>query len=214
MKRFVFILNLFLIMFPGYNCAESPVKITPQLEKVDILHQGKPFTIMRNQDNFNLMNPDFTLTSRPCPPFCLQPMTLSTGVETIGELEVIDYLKKIKEGDQSILVIDSRTPDWVQKGTIPGTINIPWDQLSTSVGGADPLTVKEYLAKFGAQELEGLWDFSQAKTLILFCNGVWCGQSPLNIKTLLKYGYPPPKLKWYRGGMQAWETVGLNVIKP
>jgi len=31
---------------------------------------------------------------------------------------------------------------------------------------------------------------------------------------LLKFGYPPEKIKWYRGGMQAWETVGLTTIKP
>jgi rhodanese-related sulfurtransferase len=203
-----------LIIFSSNAMAENEVKITSKMEKAEVLHQGKPFTIHRNQDQFNLMNPDFILTSRPCPPFCIQPMNLGTGIETVGELELIDFLKKIKDGDKSILVIDSRSVDWVQKGTIPGSINIPWDQLSTSVGGADPMTVKEHLTNFGAQELEGLWDFSQAKTLILFCNGVWCGQSALNIKTLLKYGYPPHKLKWYRGGMQAWETVGLSVATP
>lgn len=212
MKQY-FLMSLLIIFAPNV-IAENAVKITSQIEKVEVLHQGKPFTINRNQDQFNLMNPDFILTSRPCPPFCIQPMTLGIGVETVGELELLDYLKKIKEGDKNILVIDSRTVDWVQKGTIPGSINIPWDQLSTSVGGADPMTVKEHLTNFGAQELEGLWDFSQAKTLILFCNGVWCGQSALNIKTLLKYGYPPHKLKWYRGGMQAWETVGLSIATP
>lgn len=212
MKRYC-IVSLFII-FSSTVSAENTVKITSQLEKVEVLHQEKTFTIHRNQDQFNLMNPDFILTSRPCPPFCIQPMNLGVGVETVGELELLDYLKKIKEGDKNTLVIDSRSVDWVQKGTIPGSINIPWDQLSTSVGGADPLTVKEHLTHFGAQELEGLWDFSQAKILILFCNGVWCGQSALNIKTLLKYGYPPHKLKWYRGGMQAWETVGLSVIVP
>jgi len=212
MKRYILV--SFLMVFSSNVMAENTVKITSQMEKADVLHKGKPFTIDRNQDQFNLMNPDFILTSRPCPPFCIQPMNLGIGVETVGELELIDFLKKIKDGDKSILVIDSRTVDWVQKGTIPGSINIPWDQLSTSIGGADPMTVKEHLTNFGAQELEGLWDFNQAKTLILFCNGVWCGQSALNIKTLLKYGYPPHKLKWYRGGMQAWETVGLSIAKP
>lgn len=213
MQPLLITLSLFVAL-PAQIHAETPVKITSQMENAEVLHQGKPFTIQRNQDTFNLINPDFILTSRPCPPFCLQPMHLGAGVETVGELELIDYLKKIKSGDKAILIIDSRTKDWVQKGTIPGSINIPWDQLSTSVGGADPLTVREYLIDFGAQEFEGLWDFSQAKTLILFCNGVWCGQSALNIKTLLKYGYPPHKLKWYRGGMQAWETVGLSVVTP
>ena len=59
-----------------------------------------------------------------------------------------------------------------------------------------------------------VFDFSKAKTLVMFCNGMWCGQSPANIKTLLKYGYPPEKIKWYRGGMQDWEILGLSTVKP
>jgi rhodanese-related sulfurtransferase len=67
--------------------------------------------------------------------------------------------------------------------------------------------------EFDALYDEGLWDFSTAKTLVMFCNGAWCGQSPTNIQTLLKLGYPPNKLKWYRGGMQAWEQFGLTTVK-
>jgi hypothetical protein len=48
---------------------------------------------------------------------------------------------------------------------------------------------------------------------VLFCN-VWCGQSPNNIKSLLKIGCPAHKIKWYRGGMQHWATLGLTIIKP
>ena len=59
-----------------------------------------------------------------------------------------------------------------------------------------------------------VFDFSDAKTLVLFCNGMWCGQSPNNIKNLLKFGYPADKLKWYRGGMQAWSILGLSTAKP
>jgi len=44
----------------------------------------------------------------------------------------------------------------------------------------------------------------------MFCNGAWCGQSPANIHSLTRMGYPPSKIKWYRGGMQAWETLGLT----
>jgi rhodanese-related sulfurtransferase len=111
-------------------------------------------------------------------------------------------------------VIDSRTPDWVAKGTIPGAINIPWKKLNPAQG-ADPISIGEILEEqLNAKNLEGLWDYSQAKTLIMFCNGMWCGQSPNNIKNLLKFGYPAHKLKWYRGGMQDWEILGLSTAKP
>ena len=39
------------------------------------------------------------------------------------------------------------------------------------------------------------YDFSKAKTLVLFCNGPWCSQSPDMIFALLEIGYPPEKLK-------------------
>jgi len=190
------------------------VNITPTLESVTVIHGDQNVTIMRNQNQKNTVNPAFAKTSRKCPPFCIQPSTLAPGVETIAELEVLNYLKLISEGDESILVIDSRTPDWVAKGTIPGAINIPWKNLNPAQG-ADPISIGEILEEqLNANNMEGLWDYSQAKTLIMFCNGMWCGQSPNNIKNLLKFGYPAHKIKWYRGGMQDWEILGLSTAKP
>lgn len=190
------------------------VKITPELTSVDVMHNGKKITIQRNQDNKNVVNPAFAITSRNCPPFCINPMTLAPGVETLGEIEVLDYLKKMSDGDDSILVIDSRTADWVKRGTIPGAANIPWTKLNV-VGGADPLTIAEIVTeRFDAEEIANdKFDFTNAKTLVMFCNGMWCGQSPNNIRALLKMGYPAEKLKWYRGGMQNWENLGLTTIK-
>lgn len=189
------------------------VAISAKIDSVEVVHKGQKITIVRNQDSENTIDSNYAKTSRKCPPFCIQPAKIAEGVETIAELEVLDYLKRSSEGDQSVLVIDSRTPDWVKNGTIPGSINIPWTELKQDAG-ADPFSIADILEKqFGAQSFEGLWDFSNAKTLILFCNGMWCGQSPSNIKTLLKYGYPAHKLKWYRGGMQDWHNLGLTVVK-
>jgi rhodanese-related sulfurtransferase len=188
------------------------VNITPDMASVEVLHEGKKTTISRNQNQKNTVNRDFAWTSRKCPPFCIQPAVVAPGVETIAELEVLAYLARINAGDESILVIDSRTPDWVKKGTIPGAVNIPWTALNPA-RGADPISIGEIMVdKFGVKELEGLWDYSSAKTLVLFCNGMWCGQSPNNILNLLKFGYPADKIKWYRGGMQDWEILGLSTV--
>ncbi|MDH5425574.1 MAG: rhodanese-like domain-containing protein [Gammaproteobacteria bacterium] len=196
------------------NASELKVKITKELASIDVMHNGKSVTIMRNQDNKNKVNPAFANTSRNCPPFCINPMELAPGVETLGEIEVINYLKKVSDGDKSTLVIDSRTPDWVKRGTIPGSVNIPWTKLSVRKG-ADPITIAEIVVnRFGAKEIDDdKFDYSNAKTLVMFCNGMWCGQSPNNIRTLLKMGYPASKIKWYRGGMQNWENLGLTTIK-
>ncbi len=197
----------------GHAAEALAVNIVKGMGSVEVMHNGKKTKIMRNQDQKNTVNPAFAKTSRKCPPFCIQPSTLAPGVETIGEVEIIDYLVKMSGGDSSILVIDSRTPDWAAKGTIPGAVNIPWTSLNPAKG-ADPISIGEIMTeKFGVKDLEGLWDYSNARTLVMFCNGMWCGQSPNNIKNLLKFGYPAHKIKWYRGGMQDWEILGLSTAK-
>ncbi|MEE9343364.1 MAG: rhodanese-like domain-containing protein [Gammaproteobacteria bacterium] len=208
----------------------KPVGITPDLMDITVKHNGKDVKVVRNQDNSATVKADFAKTSRPCPPFCIQPMVLVPGVETIAEVEVIDYLQKMNAGDSSILVADSRTPDWVKKGTIPGAVNISWTGLTPKKGattegimgimmndfgvkladGADSFAVDEAIADGDTTKV---FDFASAKTLVLFCNGMWCGQSPASIKTLLKFGYPAEKIKWYRGGMQDWEILGLSTAK-
>jgi len=33
------------------------------------------------------------------------------------------------------------------------------------------------------------------------------------MKTLLAFGYPAEKIKWFRGGMQTWQVLGLTTVK-
>ncbi len=209
----IFLTNLAVLalIFSPLSVAE-PVGITPEMFSVDVVHKGKTVKIQRNQDNENTIIADYALTSRPCPRFCIRPMKLAPGVETIGELEMLDYLVEAGKPGSKVLVIDSRTPDWVAKGTIPGSVNIPWTLLKEDT--SDPLTIAGILEeRFGARDEDGLWNYSEVKTVVLYCNGMWCGQSPRNIMTLLKYGYPADKIKWYRGGMQNWTALGLTTVK-
>ncbi len=178
----------------------------------EFMVDGKKMSISRNQDNGNTIDEKFVKTSRPCPPFCIQPAILAPGVETIAELEMIDYIQAMHNGED-VIVQDSRTPDWHDRGHIPGTVSIPWTQLATKAG-ATIIDISEIMVEqFGVEEVEGIFNFSNAKTLVMYCNGMWCGQSPASIKTLLSFGYPAHKIKWYRGGMQDWEVLGLTVVQ-
>ncbi|MDR9435272.1 MAG: rhodanese-like domain-containing protein [Thiohalophilus sp.] len=214
--RNIFVTLIFCIS--SVACAATDtlaVKVTPELAEVKVKHEGQNVVIRRDQNQKATVNPNFAKTSRKCPPFCIQPIKLAPGVETIGEVEMLTYLNNLhNKGDDSILVVDSRTPGWVKKGTIPGSVNIPWTRLNPAKG-ADPLTMSDIMEKqFGAKQIEsGVWDFSNVKTLVMFCNGMWCGQSPANIKQLLKMGYPAHKIKWYRGGMQNWSNLGFTTVK-
>ena len=198
--------------FSTANAGSVAVKITPKMASADVMHDGKSVTIMRNQDQKHTINPAFAKTSRKCPPFCIRPFTTAPGVETVGELEVIAYAQQLSGGDSSIMLVDNRTPDWHKKGTIPTVINVLFTQINRSKG-ADDVFIADSLELFGAVEAGSGWDFSNAKTLVMFCNGMWCGQSPLGIAGIMAEGYPAEKIRYYRGGMQSWESLGLTTVK-
>ncbi len=185
------------------------VKIAPGIPYVDVTIGGRTVRIMRNQDTRHRLTNSFTKTSRACPPFCIQPMVPAPGVHTVGELELLDFIKKKVETGKGVL-IDARIPAWYRKGTIPGSVNIPFTLLDKRNPYRDRI-----LVVLGAKKLEdGTWDFGGARDLLLFCNGPWCGQSPHAIRNLIAAGYPPEKLYYYRGGMQSWQLLGLTVVKP
>jgi rhodanese-related sulfurtransferase len=130
------------------------------------------------------------------------------------------------------VMIDARTSGWYQKGTIPGSVNIPFTVFEKS---ADDPELVEVLERLGAKQRDDVnvlmrslekvglldgdektdsWDFSEARQLLLWCNGPWCGQSPRAIRALISLGYPADKLYYYRGGMQMWQSLGLSTVVP
>ncbi len=169
--------------------------------------------ISRNQDNNAMIDPAFAKTSRPCPPFCIQPTKpfAPAAVETISELDIINAARDVAAGDSSILVVDSRTPGWAKKGMIPHAINVPFTKVNSKALAKDPMAVVDILTgTFGVKDMDGVLNYDNAKTLYLYCNGAWCGQSPAKIRALLSMGYPENKIKYYRGGMNAWKSLGLT----
>ncbi|MDH5408782.1 MAG: rhodanese-like domain-containing protein [Gammaproteobacteria bacterium] len=206
-------LGIFVFAINNTQAANNrTVNITHDIPYVDVKHKGKTVRIVRQQEPGSMVDPDFAQTSRPCPPYCVQPIKLAPGVETIGEIELLEYLQKVSRG-KPVLVIDSREADWLKKGMIPGATHIPWTKLHNKTA-SDEAIADILQLRFNAVHTGALWNFEIAKTLVFYCNGPWCGQSPTNIRALLSIGYPAHKIKWYRGGMQAWLLFGLTTVKP
>ena len=193
MKK-LFAIALTALFFAPLAAHAGNVGITKDIMSITVQTKNGPVKIIRNQDNSAVINPAFAKTSRKCPPFCVQPQKVAPGVETVGELEVIKYM------DKGGLIIDARTVEWHVKGTIPGSKNIPYTQVASRLN--------ELGCKKGAK-----WDCSNAKTVLLFCNGLWCGQSPTAIRAMLREGYPASKILYYRNGMQGWQSLGLTVVE-
>ncbi|MCP3870784.1 MAG: rhodanese-like domain-containing protein [Gammaproteobacteria bacterium] len=211
MQRLAFLI-VFLLLAAETSMAIE-VKITPEIGQFQVRHGDKIIQVIRDQDTQAMIDTDYARTSRPCPPFCVQPMKIAPGVETIGEIELVDFMKT-RLSDGSGALIDARTPRWYRSGTIPGSINIPYTHLNPAQG-ADDITLEDALLPLGVTlDDDDTWDFSKARYLVLWCNGPWCGQSPTAIKGLLSIGYPADKLIYYRGGMQLWRVFGLPLVTP
>jgi len=184
------------------------VKISDNLPYVDVDVMGEPVRIDRIQDTKHRLKNSYTKTSRPCPPFCVQPFEPIKGIETYGEIEMLDFLKNEVSNNTGVLV-DARLPKWYKEGTIPGAINLPFSILN-------PKTSKEYLAQvlpvLGAEKKGDNWDFTNAQKIVVFDNGPWCQQGVRAMEHLLELGYPKDKIKYYRGGMQYWQILGFKVL--
>lgn len=200
------------ILFGGVlQATAQEVRITKDIMVVEYTFNGETYLISRNQDP-NARIPDaYTKTSRSCPEFCVQPMQVHEGVNTVGELELLAFLQKEVSNGEGFL-IDSRTSDWFDKGTIPGAVNLPFNVF---VPGPNNVFFDSVMVMLGGEQgANGEWVFNDPKELMLFCNGPWCGQSPTAIRNLLAINYPPEKLHYYRGGMQNWYGMGLTVQVP
>ena len=114
----------------------------------------------------------------------IAPMRLAPGIETVGELEVIEHLR----GGGPL--VDTRLLQHARKGTIPGARVLPHDELADRLGEID-----------------------RTGPTVLYCNGPQCAATPDAIEVLLGAGRDPASLRYYRGGIHDWVTLGLPLAR-
>jgi rhodanese-related sulfurtransferase len=212
MRKKVLITVMVLVGLLGSSlCAgedEVLVKITEDIPYLYVNHMGQKVKVARIQDTTNRLTDDYTKTSRSCPPFCIHPTQVNKNIKTIAEVEMANFLKeKVNSGKG--LVIDARLKSWYELETIPSAINIPYSVMESG----DKKMISKVFRLLGMKVAkDGSWDFSKAKELAIFCNGVWCDQSHRLIDGMLKYGYPAEKMYYYRSGFQGWKLLGLTTV--
>jgi rhodanese-related sulfurtransferase len=190
---------MMLALVAGAATAQEAVNIRPDMMSVTVETPDGPVEISRIQDNDNMLEGEWARTSRPCPDFCIQPMVPAPGVTPIGELEMLEFLQ-----DPDVVVIDGRIPRDFVTGAIPGAVNVPYTEAPDRLGelGCEP-------------DFEGfICEGDDVKTVALYCNGPWCGQSPAAARRMIEAGFPAEKIHYYRGGMTAWRMLGLTVSDP
>jgi hypothetical protein len=184
----------------------KPVMITAELKNFSMAHNGETVTVMHNQDRPNriveLDQPTWRGKIQTMRPFARHQET------TIGALEIIGFMQRLEAGDDGSLIIDSRTRDWARRGILAASINIAFPELKDEKRALE--IIEEW---FGVLNTSLSLDFSNAKTLVLLCNRIWCDQLPTTISTTLRrIGYPAAKIQYFRGGMQNWQSLGLTVV--
>jgi len=195
------------MLFFGSYLVAGGVNITKDLESIVVKDNDKEIKIERIQDTKHRLTSNFSKTSRECPPFCVQPMNIG-NTKTIGEIELLKYIKEMQDEDSNMLLIDARTRDWYKDGTIPTAINLPFTMLKKNSKYLDKI-----LKLLGAEKINGKWNFDKVPTLIIFSNGLWDAQATKEINSLIDLGFPEDKILYYRGGMQSWNILGLTVKK-
>ncbi len=197
------IFTFFTILLTSFsNCYADDVinaiSLTPGKPFIEVSHNGKIIKIERRQIEKK------NIKTKPCPPFCIKPMKLAPNVETFAELELVSFLSNEVKNEKGFLV-DSRMSEYFEKETIPGSINIPFLLFNSN-------KAQQALTLLGVKEENSTKDFSEAKTMCFFCDDSLCDESNRTISALLDLGYPANKLKYYRGGIQAWKSLNLTTI--
>ncbi len=115
----------------------------------------------------------------------IQPLQLPGGVQTIAELELMAAV------DQGALLVDTRQPEYVAHGTLPGTMVIRHQESCSGSRGVAP---------------DGI--------VVLFCNGPQCAATPWAIAALLAAGWDASRLRYYRGGIHDWDDARPAARRP
>jgi rhodanese-related sulfurtransferase len=114
----------------------------------------------------------------------IQPLQLRGGVRTVGELEVLEH---VRAGG---MLIDTRQHEHVAHGTLLGAVAIRHEDI-----------------------VDGLAELRPAGPVVLFCNGPRCTTTPQAVAALLAAGWEAARLRYYRGSVHAWGTLGLPLTR-
>ncbi len=198
------ILLLLIYAVSSYAGQFNKVRITPEISYIYVYHKGKAVKVHRIQDTANKLTGEYAMTYRPHKD--IQPIKVTKDVKTIGEVELLYFMKNKVNKKRGILV-DLRTKNEYQNESIPSAVNIPSKIINNKI------KVEKILKVLGAKRLpDGSLDTSKVLEVAFYCNGLWCKKSSMFIKSFLELGYPADKILYYRGGFQMWKILGFTTV--
>lgn len=201
MKIITLILALSVIATAGRY---DKVKITPDTAYIYVYHKGKAVKVHRIQDTKHKLTGEYAKQYRPGK--YIQPIKMAEHVQTIGEVELLQFMKQ-KVNKKRGLLVDLRTKADYKKESIPSAVNIPARVKD------NPAKIEKILKVLGAKRTStGGLDTSNVLEVAFYCHGLWCNKSSEFIKIFLDLGYPADKMFYYRGGFQMWKILGFTTV--
>ena len=183
-------------------CVLSLVLSSVAFGQAATLAVGTPLNIIDSQKSVTVNTAKGPITITRTMTACaknggnLQPLIPVAGVHPVGEIEILDALS-----DRNAIVLDMRDTNDRVKGTIPGSVGIPYTEVAAR------------LNELGCKKTGSQWNCESAKKVYAFCNGPVCPQSPMAIRAMTRDGFPADKIYYYRGGMLDWDALGLTSVK-
>lgn len=188
-----------------FAASYDKVKITPDISYVYIYHKGKAVKAHRIQDTKHKLTGDYARTFRPGTH--IQPIDLANGVQTVGEVEVLEFMQQ-KVNKKKGLILDVRDKASYKQESIPSAVNIPV-RIKDNAAAMEKIFTSMGMKK----NSEGTWDSGGAIELMVYCDGLWCVKSTEMVEALLAKGYPAEKIYYYRGGFQMWKILGFTTAR-
>jgi rhodanese-related sulfurtransferase len=198
------LLILLILVVGAHAKSYDKVKITPDISYIYVYHKGKAVKVHRIQDTKHKLTGEYAKQYRPHQ--YIQPIKMHKDIQTIGEVELLHFMKE-KSSNKKGILIDLRSKTAYRDESIPSAVNIPASVKDNKV------KLEKILKVLGAKRrADGTLDTKRVMEIAFYCNGLWCDKSSEFIKVFLKLGYPADKILYYRGGFQMWKILGFTTV--
>ena len=173
--------------------------------KASFIFNGERVNIDRDNPEITRFAVRFASSGDACGEPCIAPMIVADGVTTLAETDVLAFLMNEVANNKGLMV-DARMPADRETGYIPGSVSLPFATLD-----AKNEFKNNILRALGARELDGIFNFADARNLLVYDKGPSTDDAGQLVKNLLAEGYPKEKISYYRGGMQVWSVLGFSI---
>lgn len=197
MKSFVAVFATSMV----FNLTSAQAQDALSKMQAEFIFGGEKLNIQTGFEGASIYAARFAGLAPACNPECIARNRTVTVVETLSEPDVFEFLASSVSLSEEAMV-DARMPDGRALGYIPGSVNLPAQTVSPDNEFRDDI-----LEALGARAFEGMFNFTDAQSLVVYDNGPTQNDADKLIRHLLDAGHPSGKIS-----VLPWRNAG--VVRP